>query len=140
MRIHTLLLLALVVTVPAFAGPAPDWARVAGVDTIRIRTVDVKGASHETTIWLLVHEGQAYVRAGGGSRWDRPIDAHPDVAVEIEGVWYDVRATRIPAGPLYDAVKTGMRAKYGGQDRLIGLIRNIGGAPRILRLDPRPPR
>lgn len=132
-------LLALALLAPHAAAETPfAWQRFAEVDTVRIRTFDDDGPRRARTINLLVHEGHGYVRAGGASRWDRTIDAHPEVELEIEGVWYALRAARVPRGPLYDAVKAGMRAKYGAADAWIGLVRRIGGTPRILRLDPRP--
>ena len=127
---------ALALAAPLAAGAAePDWSRVADVPTIRIRTTRPDGSTRERTIWLLVHEGPGYVRAGGLSRWDSNVDAAPDVSVRIGDAWYDLRATRIPKGPLYDAVMAGMRAKYGGSDALVGPLRAIGGGPRILRPD-----
>jgi hypothetical protein len=115
----------------------PDWPSVADVETIRIRTTDEDGSARERTIWLLVHDGRGYIRAGGTSQWDANVDAVPEVSVQIGDVWYDLRATRVPEGPLYDAVMDGMREKYGLSDALLSPLRFLGGAPRILRLDPR---
>jgi hypothetical protein len=116
----------------------PDWAAAADVDTIQIRTTDEEGALRERTVWLVVIDGQAYVRAGGTSRWDSNVDAAPDVEVQIGGIWFALRATRVPEGPTTEAVVAAMREKYGWSDALIGLVRGIGASPRILRLDPRP--
>lgn len=120
------------------ASPPPDWSQVADVGTIQIRTTDEKGTVRERTIWLLVHDGQAYIRAGGTSSWDSNIDAAPEVEVQIGDVWYELLAARVPEGELYDAVTAGMREKYGLSDMVIGIFRGIGGAARILRLDARP--
>lgn len=117
------------------ASPPPDWEQVADVGTIQIRTTDENGTVRERTIWLIVLEGQGYVRAGGASGWDSNIDAVPEVEVQIDDVWYELLATRIPEGETYDAVKAAMRAKYGLSDAIIGIFRNVGGTPRILRLD-----
>lgn len=120
------------------ASPPPDSAQLANVETVRIRTTDANGDTRERTIWLLVHEGHGFIRAGGTSGWDSSIDAVPDVAVQLGEVWYELRATRIARGELYDAVMSGMRSKYGLSDRLLSPFRALGGGPRILRLDPRP--
>lgn len=131
-------LAAFALAAPGHASPPPDWSHVADVDTIQIQLTDADGAKVDRTIWLVVHGGQGYIRAGGGSGWDANVDAAPDVTVQIGEVSYGLRATRIPEGTLYDAVMTGMREKYGIQDLLLSPIRFLGGTPRILRLDPRP--
>ena len=136
----TLALVAALALAPAARADStpPDWAAAADVDTIQIRTTDEEGALRERTIWVVVIDGQAYVRAGGTSRWDSNVDAAPDVEVQIGEVWFALRATRVPDGPTTEAVTAAMRAKYGWSDALIGVVRGIGGSPRILRLDPRP--
>ena len=122
----------------AHAANSPDWPSVASIETIQIRTTDADGSPRERTIWLLVHDGQGYIRAGATSKWDANVDTEPDVSVQIGDVWYDMHATRIPEGGLlYDAVMAGMREKYGLQDMLISPLRALGGSPRVLRLDPR---
>jgi hypothetical protein len=132
-------LLGLALAGPARAASAPPvWEDLADIDTIQIRTTDVEGDPVDRTIWLLVLDGQGYIRAGGSSRWDANIDAHPDVSAQIDGIWYDLRAKRIPEGPLYDQVMQGMRDKYGFPDMVLTPLRALGGAPRILRLDSRP--
>ena len=118
--------------------PPPDWEQVADEGTIQIRTTDEKGTVRERTIWLAVVDGRGYVRAGGSSSWDSNVDAAPEVQVQIRDVWYDLLATRVPEGEEYDAVVAGMREKYGLSDALIGLFRNLGGTPRVLRLDALP--
>ena len=130
-------LAAFALAAPGHASPPPDWSHVADVDTIQIQLTDAEGAKVDRTIWLVVHGGQGYIRAGGGSGWDANVDAVPDVTVRIGEVSYELRAMRIPEGPLYEAVMTSMRKKYGMQDVLLSPIRFFGGAPRILRLDAR---
>jgi hypothetical protein len=126
----------LVAVAAGAASMPPDWNAASGVDTIQIVTRDEQGTRRERTIWLVVIDGRGYIRAGGTSRWDAGIDLHPEVEVEIEGIRYPLRATRIPEdSELYDAVNRAMREKYGFSDALIGVFRGIGGRPRILRLD-----
>jgi hypothetical protein len=130
--------LALACAASAAAAQAPDWPSLARVDTIQIVASDHQGTRRERTIWLVVLEGRGYIRAGGTSSWDEGIDVHPDVVARIEGVDYELRAVRIPEGPLYDAVTQAFRDKYGFSDAFLGLIRGIGGSPRIMRLEARP--
>ena len=137
MRRCLLALACLALATTARAATAPDWASVANVQTIEIRTTDADGSPRERTIWLLVHDGQGYIRAGALSKWDANVDAEPEVSIQIGEVWYGMRVTRVPEGPLYDAVMAGMREKYGLEDALISPLRMLGGSPRILRVDPR---
>ena len=130
--------LALLAHAARASSPPPVWEDLADVPTIQIKTTDAEGDAVERTIWLLVLDGQGYVRAGGTSRWDANVDAHPDVSAQIDGIWYDLRAKRIPEGALYDQVMQGMRDKYGLEDMLISPLRALGGSPRIMRLDARP--
>jgi hypothetical protein len=122
----------------ARAGAPPDWNAVAGVETIQVKTHDDDEAKspRDTTIWLAVHEGHGYIRTGG-TRWGKNVLRDPDVVVEIEGVAYPLRATEIPAGATYDAVTQTFRDKYGFSDAALSLVRGIGGAPHIFRLDAR---
>ncbi|RIL06452.1 MAG: hypothetical protein DCC71_06490 [Proteobacteria bacterium] len=120
------------------SSPPPDWNALADVGTIRISAPEADGTPRERTIWLVVVDGSAYIRAGGTSSWDDAIDTDPDVTVHVNDVAYDLRATRIPEGELTERVHRAFREKYGLSDALIGLVRGIGGTPRILRLDPRP--
>jgi hypothetical protein len=137
MRNTVLAIATLALATAASAASSPDWTSAANVETIRIRTTDADGSTRERTVWLLVHDGQGFVRAGSTSRWDGNVDAVPDVSVQIGETWYDLRATRIPEGAVYDAVMAGMREKYGWQDAVLSPLRFLGGSPRILRLDPR---
>jgi hypothetical protein len=56
----------------------------------------------------------------------------------MDGAEYELRATPIPEGELYDAVKQAFRDKYGFMDAALSLVRGIGGTPTIMRLGSRP--
>jgi hypothetical protein len=118
------------------ASVTPDWASVADVETIEIVVRDADGEPRERTIWLVVHDGHGYVRAGSTSSWDDGIETHPNVTIRIEGVDYELRATPVTEPFQVEQVNGAFRDKYGLSDAVVGIIDVIGGTPRILRLEP----
>jgi hypothetical protein len=106
-------------------------------ETIQVVTKDELGAPRETTVWLAVYEGHGYIRTGG-TRWGKDVRRDPDVLVRIAGDEYSLRAVPLTAGDAtYTAVTDVFRQKYGFSDAALSIVRGIGGAPRIMRLDPR---
>jgi hypothetical protein len=120
----------------ANAATAQDWNALADVETVDIVTHDEDGEARETTIWLVVHQDQGYIRTGG-TRWGANIRRDPDLLLRAGGEEFALRTALLPQGPEYDAITAAFRTKYGFEDALIGLVRGIGGPPMILRLDRR---
>jgi len=121
------------------ASPLPDWKNFADLDTIQVvtRDDDEEHTLRETTIWLAVYEGQGYIRTGA-TTWGANVRREPNVVVRMGGANYELRATPIPEGEVYDAVKQTLRDKYGFMDSAMSIFRGIGGTPTIMRLDGRP--
>ena len=121
------------------ASTLPDWKNFADLDTIQVVTVDddKEHTRRETTIWLAVHDDQGYIRTGA-TTWGDNVRRDPDLVVVMNGVDYELRATPIPEGELYDSVAQSFRDKYGFMDAAIGLFRGLGGTPTLRRLDGRP--
>ena len=63
------LLLGLVAAAGAAAAADPDWAVLAGHDTVIVETVDADGQARDTTVWLAVVDGVGYVRTSNTSSW-----------------------------------------------------------------------
>jgi len=118
--------------------PLPNWKHFAELDTIQIVTADddKEHTRRETTIWLAIHDDQGYIRTGA-TTWGANVLRDPNVVVIMDGVDYELRATPIPQGELYDAVNQSFRDKYGFMDAAISVFRGIGGTPTIMRLDGR---
>jgi hypothetical protein len=112
-----------------------DWAAVADEGVPEVVTVDPDGDLRETKLWIVVLDGQAFIRTGD-TRWFRNIERDPDVTLRIAGVAYPLRAEPVIDGPLRDRIHAAFREKYGFQDRLVGLTANRADA-NILRLVPR---
>lgn len=120
------------------ATPLPNWKNFAALDTVQVVTADddEEHTRRETTVWLAVHDGQGYIRTGA-TAWGGNVRRDPQVVLIMNGVDYELRATPIPEGPLYEAVTQVFRDKYGFSDALIGLFRGIGGTPTIFHLEGR---
>ncbi len=120
------------------ASTLPDWKNFADLRTIQVVTLDddEEHSPRETTIWLVVHEGQGYIRTGA-TTWGANVRREPNVVIRMSGTPYELRATPIPEGELYDAVTQTFRDKYGFMDAAMSLVRGIGGTPTIMRLDGR---
>jgi hypothetical protein len=129
-RIAPLLLL---LASPALA-EVPDWVTVADADTVQVVTDDEDGSRRDTTVWLLVLDGQGYIRTGG-TRWGANLQRDPQLELRVGDTSYPLRAEFVEDEPLRERVEAGFREKYGFSDAVIGLFR--GGEPLIMRLRPR---
>ncbi len=132
------LLLALVVSsaLPAVsAAQPPAWGDVTGVENISVQTEDEDGAVRETTIWLVVVDGLAYIRTSAGSRWGRNVVRTPQIALRVEGDEYPVTAHFVEDEKLRTRIAARFREKYGWFDAMIGVLR--GSNPPIMRVDTR---
>jgi hypothetical protein len=124
----------LVATLGAAPSRAVDWSRHADRRTVTILTTAPDGERRDTTVWIVVVDGDAYVRTGG-TRWGDDAEREPAVALRVDDEEIPLRAE--PAGDpaLRARVEEAFRAKYGWQDRLSSIVRF--GETRIFRLVPR---
>jgi hypothetical protein len=89
---------------------------------VRIETRTDDGA-HETIIWIVVDEGEVYIRSVDGEkgRWyQRTID-NPFVAIHVDGESLEFRAVHVKEPATIGAVSDAYRAKYppgGSLDRM----------------------
>lgn len=127
------LLLLLPLSSPALA-EVPDWPSVAAVETVQVLTDDEDGSRRDTTVWLLVLDGQGYVRTGN-TRWGANVQRDPQLELQVGESSYPLRAEFVEDAALRQRVEAGFREKYGFSDAVIGLFR--GGEPLIMRLQPR---
>lgn len=130
-----LLLAGLALTAGPAAAAAPDWKAVAGVKEVKVLTTNEDGSARETTVWLLVLDGQGYLRTSPSTTWGDNVERQPDIALRIEGSEYPLHAVFVDDEALRERVVAGFRAKYGWVDGALNIFR--GSKPRIMRLDPR---
>lgn len=113
------------------AAASPDWEALAEIETIEVITHDEDGEPVEKTIWLVVVDGQGFIRSGSSS-WVKHVKRDPDIVLRIEGTEYPLRADFIENEELRARVTAEFREKYGFSDVLISPIR--GSNPNIMHM------
>jgi hypothetical protein len=101
-----------------------------------LRTVDAAGAVHETKLWVVDHDGAAWVRVARPDRhWFQRLSAHPEIEI-VRGDGVASRAVAKPdASPAAKAtLDAAFRAKYGVVDWWYGVLLRRESVP--VRLDP----
>ncbi|HZC84195.1 MAG TPA: DUF2255 family protein [Rubrobacter sp.] len=82
---------------------------------VRIETrLDGDSPEHRTIIWVVVVEGEVFVRSvrGRRGRWYREISSNPEGALHLEDDRIPVRAASATEGATVDAVSAAFRSKY----------------------------
>jgi hypothetical protein len=115
------------------AAQGVDWAAVAAVDVPELATREADGAERVTKLWLVVVDGLGFVRTGE-THWAENIERDPEVELRVLGEAHPLRA--VADVPLRERVHAAFRAKYGWQDRMLGLFGGEDDA-KIFRLEPR---
>lgn len=110
----------------------------AGGEVVVLETRDAGGKLHETRLWVVDHEGHAWLRSGAPeSGWFRRLEADPDVSVTRGGTRASYRAEPIRDPAVRDRVHALMLEKYGFAERFIAATRD-GTRSVPIRLVPRP--
>ena len=130
---------ALCVLLAALAASAApiDWSALAGEETVVIKTTEADGAPRETTVWLVVVDGQGYVRTGD-THWHGNIVRDPKIGVRIADRDYAVTAEHVTDPALREKIEAAFYAKYGFSDTFVGWFTDRTKA-QILALVPREP-
>lgn len=85
-------------------------------DEVHIETRrDASSPGHETVIWAVVVDGNAFVRSvrGGKGRWYREASANPDVTLRVDDCRMPVRAVPETDARTIEKVSGAIREKYG---------------------------
>ncbi|MBA2714133.1 MAG: DUF2255 family protein [Rubrobacteraceae bacterium] len=88
---------------------------LAETDLVYIETRrDTGSPEHRTNIWVVVVEGEAFVRSvrGQKGRWYREISSNPQGALHLRGDRIPVHAVPATDGTTVDAVSAALRSKY----------------------------
>jgi hypothetical protein len=125
----------LVLVLLAPAAGAINWDDLSGVDTVTITTTNADGSPRETTIWLLVVDGDPYIRTGD-THWGANAERTPDVKLHVGDRDFLLRAVPVKDPVLAARLQEGFRTKYGWSDRAVSLL--PGGGTKLFRLEPRP--
>jgi len=103
-------------------------------EVVVLTTTDAAGTPQETRLWVVDHDGAAWLRAGSqGAGWFGRLSADPDVQVERGGRTSRYHATSVPESTA--EINRLMAEKYGWADAYIGLILSRQHSLAI-RLDP----
>jgi hypothetical protein len=117
-----------------------DWP--GRLETVREVDIETRRADdapvHRTTIWVVVADGEVYVRSeyGEKGRWWRELMANPDTVVHVGGEAIPVHAVRADDPESVERASAGYRAKYGDSSVVEYMIRDEI-APTTVRLEPR---
>ncbi len=112
MRYAALLLGTILAASRAVAAPAWTPQAWVGEDTLELTTVGAEEGEHTFPVWLVVLDGEVYVRLGtkAAGRVEKSTTA-PYVGVTIGGQRFP-RVKVVPAPDRADAVATAIRDKY----------------------------
>jgi hypothetical protein len=116
-------------------GGPPDWSAVADEGTVVILTRNPDASWRDTTVWMVVVDGRAYLRTRN-TRWLRNIERDPNVVLRVAGEDHPLRALGVEDPARVEQVEQALREKYGWQDRLRGWF--FRGDSNVLQLAPRP--
>ena len=109
----------------------PDWAVVSDASTVGVLTEDADGSLRVTTVWILVQDGEAYVRTGG-STWGDNVVRSGQIILRVEEIDYSLSVEFEEDDARRERIKQGFRDKYGWFDGMISWVR--GDRPRHMRL------
>ena len=113
-----------------------DWGAAETEVEILVVTKNEDGSERETTIWIAVLDGDAFVRTSG-TPWERNMKRDPEVVLKIAGEDHPVRAERLLDDTLVDRVQAKFREKYGFADRMARVVHFVMGGSRIYRVSAR---
>ena len=127
------ILLALLTATPTLA---QDWESVVDEKQITVITNNEDGSTREVTIWLVVVDGDGFIRSAG-TRWRRSMDRDPNIVLRISGAEYPVQAERVTDKALHERVQKRFGEKYGFSNWFTGLVRGLTGGSKVYRMLPR---
>ena len=107
-------------------------------EVVVLETRDAGGASHETRLWVVDHDGVAWLRTGDPeSPWLARVRAHPEVVVTRNGERRPFRATPVEDDTTRARINALTLEKYGWRE---SVLRAFGMGPEgttPIRLEPR---
>jgi hypothetical protein len=123
-------LLALAVAAAA-ARAGTDGAPFAEADVVRIVTRDADGDERDTSVWIVLVDGNLYVRTNA-SRWLANIRRGSSVALRLDETTRPVSAEEVSDPAAIARVEAAFREKYGTMQRVMSFFRLR--EPTVLRL------
>jgi hypothetical protein len=102
-----------------------------------VETRAADGTIHRTIVWIVVDDGEVFLRSyrGEGARWYREALANPDVALHVAGRRVPARAVAAADAASIARTSSGLARKYAGDPSTPAMLRDEILAT-TLRLDP----
>jgi hypothetical protein len=107
-----------------------------GGEVALLRTQAADGRRTETRVWVVDHEGAAWIEAATPERpWYRDLLAAPRVELGRAGVFRTYRALALPGDEGHARIRALHREKYGLADVWVGLLQDTSRSIAV-RLEP----
>jgi hypothetical protein len=114
-----------------------ELAAIARAEEVRVETQPPDGPVHRTIIWIVVDDGEVFIRSvrGERGRWYREAKANPAIAIHVDGK--RLAATAIPATDPDSIERTSnaIKRKYAADPALRTMI-VPAVLPTTLRVEP----
>ena len=115
-----------------------DLAAIAAAEEIRIETQAPGGEAHRTIIWVVVDDGEVFVRSVNAERgrWYREAKANPAVAIHLGNQRIPATAIAADDPDSIERVSAALRAKYPRWGASLDSMLVPETLPTTLRLEP----
>lgn len=115
-----------------------DLAAIDAAEEVRIETQAPGGEAHRTIIWIMVDDGEVFVRSVNGEdgRWYQEAKANPAVAIHVDGRRLPATAIRADDPDSIDRVSEALRRKYPTQGASLRSMLQPHNFATTLRLEP----
>lgn len=113
-----------------------------GAEVVTLETRDAEGKVHATRLWVVDHDGFAWLRAGvPQNAWLARLEAVPEVVVTRGGEARTYRAEPVRDPAVRDRIHALIAEKYGWTEAVISRIRDPDAsvAVRLVPLEPGTP-
>lgn len=116
-----------------------DLDRIAGAQEVILETRDGDVAA-EVIVWVVVHDGDLYIRSlkGSAGSWYKAIQENPDVVLSAEDARVSFRAVPADDDASVLGASEGFRRKYPNEGQWLDAMLVPEILHTTLRLDPLP--
>lgn len=106
-------------------------------EVVVLETRDAAGASFRTRLWVVDHEGFAWLRTGNASApWLLRLRAHPEVAVTRDGVQKSYRAVPVEEAATREFINALVLEKYRWRESTLRAFGMDPSGAVPMRLEP----
>lgn len=128
-------ILRLVLLSPIAFGLALFWATQYGGETVELETLDERGTSFFTTLWIVDLHEEPWLRAGDPeATWLQRLRNDPEVFVVRDGERRPFRA-EVDEDRVW-RINDAMREKYGRADQIVSLLHDPERVVAIRLIEP----